>query len=68
MKSVGIPKYIGHGLHQHHGENRFVVMERFGTDLQKLFVQNGKRFPQATVYKVAIKMVSAVSASLGCFQ
>ena len=35
-----------------------MVMERFGTDLQKLFEQNNKRFKRKTVCCLALQIVS----------
>ena len=59
LKSLGVPKYIASGAHERNGTKyRFMVMERFGTDLQKLFEDNGKRFPLKTVLQLAIRIVS----------
>lgn len=37
---------------------RFMVMDRFGTDLQKTFEENGKRFPRKVVLQLGLKLVS----------
>lgn len=48
---LGMPKFIGSGSHEHKGiKYRFMVMERFGEDLQKLLDKNNKVFPLKTVY------------------
>lgn len=58
QKSLGVPRYITSGSHENSGTKyRFMVMERFETDLQKLFEQNQKRFQEKTVYQLAIKLV-----------
>ena len=59
LKTLGMPKYIASGSHQKGIRYRFMVMERFGTDLQKLFEANGKKFPTKTVYQMAIRLVSS---------
>ena len=58
VKSLGVPRYIATGHHDQDGSQcRFMVMERFGSDLQKLFEQAGKRFPTATVFLLGLKLV-----------
>jgi len=62
LKSLGVPRFIATGRHDHDGsENRFLVMERFGSDLQKLFEQAGKRFPASTVFLLGLKLVRIFS-------
>ena len=55
---MGVPAYIGSGQIQTNEKLRFMVMERFGTDLQKLFEQNNKRFKRKTVCCLALQIVS----------
>jgi vaccinia related kinase len=58
LKSLGVPKFVAAGMHEHNSERyRFMVMERFGTDLQKLFEQAGKRFPTDTVFILGLKLI-----------
>lgn len=53
-----MPQYIGSGSHEYENTKyRFVVMDRYGTDLWKLFEQNNRRFPEHTVYKIALQIV-----------
>ncbi|XP_064623163.1 serine/threonine-protein kinase VRK1-like [Lineus longissimus] len=60
-KTVGMPKFIALGFQElNNVENRFMVMERFGTDLQKLFVENGKRFPRKAVQQVALRVIDVL--------
>ncbi|KAF8764884.1 serine/threonine-protein kinase VRK1-like isoform X2 [Argiope bruennichi] len=57
LSFLGMPKFIGSGSHEHRGiKYRFMVMERFGEDLQKLLDRNNKVFPLKTVYTLG-KMV-----------
>lgn len=54
-----MPKYIGSGSHEYKNTKyRFVVMDRYGTDLWKLFEGNNRSFPEHTVYKIALQIVS----------
>ena len=58
LKSLGVPRFIATGRHDHDGsEYRFLIMERFGRDLQKLFEEAGKRFPTSTVFLLGLKLV-----------
>jgi len=66
VKSLGVPRFIATGQHLHDGaQNRFLVMERFGSDLQKLFEQSGRRFPASTVFLLGLKLVSLTPSE--CF-
>ena len=51
--------FIGTGLF-HHGstELRFLVMERFGKDVDKLFTSSGRKFDVATVLMLGLRVVS----------
>ena len=54
-----MPKYIAFGSYERKGVRyRFMVMERFGTDLQKLFENNGKEFSRKTVLQLGLSLVS----------
>ncbi|XP_061694036.1 serine/threonine-protein kinase VRK1-like isoform X2 [Syngnathoides biaculeatus] len=53
LDHLGIPKYWGSGQAEYNGlRYRFMVMERLGTDLQKISERNGGRFKKATVLRV----------------
>ncbi|KAG8191253.1 hypothetical protein JTE90_003265 [Oedothorax gibbosus] len=53
LKFLGMPKFIGSGSYEHKGvKYRFMVMERFNEDLQKLLDRNNKVFPLKTVYTI----------------
>lgn len=58
LKHLGVPVFIASGSHQHNNEKyRFIVMEKFGTDLWKLFSNANKIFSSETVYILAIQIV-----------
>lgn len=61
LPGLGMPVLRGSGSHVHAGEKyRFLVMDRYGKDIQKVF-QNGERtFSARTAYALAIKIVSKV--------
>lgn len=57
-----MPHYVASGSHEYNKTKyRFLVMDRYGTDLSKLFQENNKRFPEHTVYKLALQIVSTSS-------
>ena len=58
LKYLGVPKFIAAGQHSFKGATyRFMVMQRFSTDLQKIFVNAGKQFSKQTVFALALRMV-----------
>jgi len=64
VKSLGVPRFIATGRHDRDGcEYRFLIMERFGSDLQKLFEQAGKTFPTSTVFLLGLKLVRSYTVS-----
>ncbi|PNF39204.1 hypothetical protein B7P43_G01303 [Cryptotermes secundus] len=61
LKHVGLSHYIGSGSHVYRGEKyRFLVLERFGQDLGKLFLQSGRRFPVKTVFYLGIQILDTL--------
>ncbi|XP_014218471.1 serine/threonine-protein kinase VRK1 [Copidosoma floridanum] len=61
LSCFGMPPFLGSGSHElHNTKYRFVVMERYGTDLWKLFLENGRRFPEPTVYKVSWQIINVL--------
>ncbi|XP_022330674.2 serine/threonine-protein kinase VRK1-like [Crassostrea virginica] len=61
MKYLGVPKYLAHGTHKRGSETfRFMVMPRFGSDLQKIFEGCGKKFAKETVLALGLRMVDAL--------
>ncbi|XP_017784169.1 PREDICTED: serine/threonine-protein kinase VRK1 [Nicrophorus vespilloides] len=60
-KHLGMPCYIGSGLYEFKSKQyRFVVIERFDTDIGKLYVTNNKIFPTATAFNLAIQILHAL--------
>ncbi|XP_057704145.1 serine/threonine-protein kinase VRK2 isoform X2 [Corythoichthys intestinalis] len=58
LDHLGIPKYWASGQAEYNGiKYRFMVMERLGTDLQKISERNGGRFKKATVLRVGQVLV-----------
>ncbi|XP_066585477.1 serine/threonine-protein kinase VRK1-like [Prorops nasuta] len=61
LSDLGMPRYIGSGSHEcNKTKYRFVVMERFGCDLWKLFIENDKKFPEHTVYKIGLQLLNVL--------
>ncbi|XP_035883881.1 serine/threonine-protein kinase VRK2 isoform X1 [Phyllostomus discolor] len=57
---LGIPVFYGSGLTEFKGKSyRFMVMERLGTDLQKISDQNGT-FKKSTVLQLGIRMLDVL--------
>ena len=60
LKHVGLSRYIGSGSHVYRGQKyRFLVLERYGQDLDKLLTQNG-RFPVKTVCYLGIQILDTL--------
>ncbi|XP_037127904.1 serine/threonine-protein kinase VRK1-like isoform X2 [Syngnathus acus] len=58
LEHLGVPKYWGSGQTEYNGlRYRFMVMERLGTDLQKISERNGGRFKKDTVLRVGQVLV-----------
>lgn len=61
LKGLGMPKFLGSGSHELKGmKYRFLVMDRYGTDLWKLFLENNRIFPHHTVYKVIWQIINVL--------
>ncbi|XP_044020349.1 serine/threonine-protein kinase VRK1-like [Aphidius gifuensis] len=61
LSGLGMPKFNGSGSHDYKGTKyRFVVMDRYGTDLWKLFLENNRKFSEHTVYKIAIQIIDVL--------
>ncbi|KAI6657722.1 Serine/threonine-protein kinase VRK1 [Oopsacas minuta] len=58
---VGVPAYIAEGWHELNGDRwRFMVMERFGEDLEMIFTKHGRIFSLPTVCTVAISLLNSL--------
>ncbi|XP_059620740.1 nucleosomal histone kinase 1-like [Phlebotomus argentipes] len=61
LKNLGMPYLLGRGSHELQGEkHRFVVMPRYGSDIWKIFINNGRQIPLHTVYRLAIQMIDVL--------
>ncbi|XP_063146365.1 serine/threonine-protein kinase VRK1 isoform X2 [Candoia aspera] len=61
LKYLGVPNYWGSGLHQKNGKSyRFMVMDRFGKDLQKVFEEQGKQFSRKTVLQLGLRILDVL--------
>uniref|UniRef100_A0A2K6TIN2 non-specific serine/threonine protein kinase n=1 Tax=Saimiri boliviensis boliviensis TaxID=39432 RepID=A0A2K6TIN2_SAIBB len=50
--------YWGSGLHDKNGKSyRFMIMDHFGSDLQKIYEANAKRFSQKTVLQLSLRIL-----------
>lgn len=55
---LGMPRYIASGSHEYKNTKyRFLVINRFGKDLWKIFEENNRQFPEHIVYKLALQIV-----------
>lgn len=51
--------YVGSGSFDHEGcKYRFMVMDRFGTDVEKIYRNNNCQFPEKTVFSLGLQIVS----------
>ncbi|XP_011502656.1 PREDICTED: serine/threonine-protein kinase VRK1-like isoform X2 [Ceratosolen solmsi marchali] len=61
LQYLGMPPFLGSGSHEYNNEKyRFIVMERYGTDIWTLFLENGRKFSEHTVYKVAWQIINVL--------
>ena len=67
LQSLGMPRFIAAGMLDRNSlKYRFMIMERFGTDLQKLFEANKRSFSHKAVLQLAIRVVSRLIFNLVC--
>ena len=53
-----MPTSYGNGTHEFKGDKyRYLVLERYGKDVWKIFLENGRMFPTATVFQLGLQMV-----------
>jgi len=61
LTSLGMPVHCGSGSHTFKGDKyRFLIMERFGKDLQKIFQTGKKKFPPKAAYTIAVKVLDTL--------
>lgn len=65
MKALGMPHFLGCGSHYYNNERyRFIVLPKYGIDLQTVFVNSGRRFSVKTAFTLAFYVVSTLSQKL----
>ncbi|XP_071413661.1 serine/threonine-protein kinase VRK1 isoform X1 [Pithys albifrons albifrons] len=58
LKYIGVPRYWGFGLHEKNGKSyRFMIIDRFGRDLQKIYEENAKQFSRKTVLQLGLRIL-----------
>lgn len=56
-----MPYFVGSGSYDlQNDKHRFVVMPRYGNDIWGLFLNNNKKFPLHTVYRLALQMIDVL--------
>jgi vaccinia related kinase len=56
LKALGMPRHIGNGSYVHGTDKyRFIVMEKFDTDIWRLYLKNKKYFEPAVVLKLSLQ-------------
>lgn len=60
-RRIGVPTYEGSGSHIYRGQKyRFLVIPRYGIDIGKLFISNGRKLPIKLVNRLAVQMLDAL--------
>lgn len=61
LKHLGVPMFLGSGSFEHGSTKlRFLVMERFGKDVDELFLDSGRKFDITTVFMLGLRVVSTL--------
>jgi len=62
LKHLGVPKLVANGSHVKNGQNyRFLVMERFGSDLQRILDNSeGNKFTTKTSCSVTLQVLDSL--------
>ena len=61
LNSLGMPCYRGSGSHVYRDEKyRFLIMDRFGNDLQKIFQSGKKLFSSKVSFNLALKILDVL--------
>lgn len=67
LKSLGMPYMIGNGSAEINGiKHRFIVMPRYGSDIAKHFLANGRKIPELTCYRLVLQMLDVYEYIHGC--
>ncbi|XP_002735203.1 serine/threonine-protein kinase VRK1-like [Saccoglossus kowalevskii] len=58
LKHLGVPRFVASGTHETPKDKyRFLVLERYCTDLQKIFVKYSKKFSVKTAFTLGIQIL-----------
>ncbi|KAH6926960.1 hypothetical protein HPB50_024297 [Hyalomma asiaticum] len=58
---LGMPRFRGSGSHEVNGvKYRFMVMDRFGEDLQKILDRQGKTLPLKTAFSLGMRVIDVL--------
>lgn len=58
---LGMPRFRGSGSHEFGGvKYRFMVMDRFGEDLQKVLDRHGKTLPLKTAFSLGMRVIDVL--------
>ncbi|ESO13013.1 hypothetical protein HELRODRAFT_93602 [Helobdella robusta] len=61
LKHLGVPKFGALGHHEKDGKKyRFMVIQRFLTDLQKMFESNNNTFPHHSIFIIGLQMLDTL--------
>lgn len=61
IKSIGMPTFIGSGSHDIEDvKHRFLVMPRYGKDIWKIFLEQNRKFPLHTVYRIGWQIINVL--------
>lgn len=67
LKTLGMPHYLGCGSHYYNNERyRFIVLPKYGIDLQTVFLNSGKRFSVKTAFTLATYVVCCFNFLIKC--
>ncbi|KAG5671453.1 hypothetical protein PVAND_001649 [Polypedilum vanderplanki] len=59
LSYIGMPYLVGSGSEEIEGlKHRFLVMPRYGTDIWKIFLQQNRKFPLHTVYRIGWQLTN----------
>uniref|UniRef100_A0A1A9W5V8 non-specific serine/threonine protein kinase n=1 Tax=Glossina brevipalpis TaxID=37001 RepID=A0A1A9W5V8_9MUSC len=60
LKNLGVPHMLGHGsVEVNNKKHRFIILPRYGSDINKLFLSNSRCLPEITVYRIVLQMLDA---------
>lgn len=61
LKHLGVPMFLGAGSVEHGSSKlRFLVLERFGKDVDELFLSNDRKFDVTTVLMLGLRVIDAL--------